>query len=753
MTSMAPQNIDAQKVELVLAQIDAIPPLAPIATRILSLTRDSKSNAQQIIDLIRTDPALTARVLSILNRAEHGVRSEVVNIENAVRMLGFETIRQITLAMKVMEVFGDEEIPDQNDGFDRTEFWKHCLAVACIARRIALVMQGADAAEEAFVCGLLHDLGKVALQTAMPKTFTRIVRRSNDSRANIADVERAILGIDHTVVGHRLAERWGLPSKLTECVWLHHQLPEALPPSVASGGHVQVVHLADTLAREQRFGYSGNHRLFTTSRDLAARIGLSDEDRVRIAESVGEEIEQRAEWIGAEEINTREVYLHALMQTTEELTTANAELSDQNRRLRREEDYFLAMRSLNLSVSPRASVREACAAGAAALRRALSLPAVVVFATSEDGRWIETGFCDGATEGTIEERPPDAPDESDDAAAAVEMARAGMWIAPPGPAFLPVIDRFRGRLGDGTTWLLPIVRENRWIAGAFFCLPTTSVAKLRQESGEIEALGAAVGLAVSQARVRTAAVSLGDELAEVNRRLMAMQGELLQSRTLETIVAMAAGAAHELNNPLAVISGRAQALRQKIDDDYVRETLDTITQQARVCSDIVTDLMDFAQSPPPEPETLDLHVCLDRLRAELASSGLLEDRVWSVEIVSDTPCVWFDSEHLESSLRELFNNAIEATDADTRRLTVKASAHPTEESVVIAVSDNGRGMTDEVRLRAMDPFFSVRPAGRARGLGLARVHRWMRQGGGGIRIESEPGRGTCVELSLPVARA
>ncbi|MFQ5411566.1 MAG: HDOD domain-containing protein, partial [Phycisphaerae bacterium] len=631
--------------------------------------------------------------------------------------------------------------------------WKHCLAVACIARRVAQVRLGADAAEEAFVYGLLHDLGKVALQTAMPKTFARIVRRTDEARANIADVERAILGIDHSVVGHRLAERWGLPGRLTECIWLHHQLPEALPPSVAGGGHVQVVQLADTIAREQRFGYSGNHRLFTTSRDLAARIGLAEADRVTISESVGEEIEQRAEWIGAEEINAREVYLRALMQTTEELTTANAGLSEHNRRLRREEDYFLSMRSLNQSVSPRASVREACAAGASALRRALSLPAVVVFTTSPDGRWIETGYDDGTTEGTIEERRSDAPDETDDAAAAVEMARAGMWIAPPGPAFLPVVDRYRGRLGDGTTWLLPIVREQRWIAGALFCLPATSVANLRRESGEIEALGAAVGLAISQARVRSAAVSLGDELAEVNRRLIAMQGELLQARTLETVVAMASGAAHELNNPLAVISGRAQALRQQIEDAHVREALETISQQAQACSDIVTDLMDFAQSPPPRPETVDLHICLDRLRAELASSGLLEARACTIEIASDTPCVWFDSEHLTACMRELFDNAIEATDAETRGLTVKVCAHPTEESVVISVSDNGRGMTDEVRNRALDPFFSVRPAGRARGLGLARVHRWMRQGGGQIRIESEPGRGTRVELRIPIARS
>lgn len=750
MTLQAPKNVDSRKVELILAQLEAIPPLSQIATRILALTEDSKSHAKQIVELIGSDPSLTARILSILNRAEHGLRAKVVTIENAVMMLGFDRVRQITLALKVMEVFNVDE-SSQAEGFDRAEFWKHCLAVACAARRIAIALKGAVSQEEAFVCGLLHDMGKIALETAMPKSFERVVRKTDQHRLDISDVEREVLGVDHTVVGRRLAERWNLPAQLTECIWLHHQPPETLPSSLGAGLHVLIVQFADAIAREQRIGYSGNHRLPTSSRVFIERLGLSDDNHREIIESLGEEIEQRAEWIGVERIDTRGVYLRALMQTTEELTAANAELSEQNRRLERKADYFTALHLLNRDVTPTASVRATCDAGAKALRCALGVESVLVFVTGVGGEWTEVGYCEGLSKSHIEPYQAGAAGDADDVASAVAMAKTGTWITPPGRSFEPLVDRYRGMLGDGQMWLLPIVREEQWVGGALFAAPAAKIASLKTESAEIEGLSTAIGLAASQAQAQAAARRLGDELMLVNRRLVTMQGELLKAETLESVVAMAAGAAHELNNPLAVISGRAQLLLEHVRDSDVRETLNAILEQAHACSDIVTELMSFARSPSPEPEAVDLESCIKNLKTELTSKGLVEADAIEIEVMSDTPPVWFDRSLLVRLFGELFENAIEATDSATCRLAVKATPHLTEECVVVTVSDNGRGMTPETLGRAMDPFFSSRPAGRGRGLGLSRVQRWLQQGGGAIRIDSKPGQGTRVEMRLPLA--
>ncbi|MFQ5429347.1 MAG: HDOD domain-containing protein [Phycisphaerae bacterium] len=751
MTSRGPKLTQPQRIELVLAQLESIPPLAPIAAKILSLTDDPTSHARQIVELIAADPALTARILSIINRAEHGVRSEVVDIDSAIRMLGFNAVRRVTLTLKVMDVFGPAGASDAGPTFDRAEFWKHCLVVGCAARRLAAEIRAPVTPEDAFVCGLLHDIGKIALQTALPKSYDRIVRTANADRSDIADAERAVLGVDHTAIGHRLAERWGLPGRLRESIRLHHQPPEALPPSIRAGRHVQIVQLADLIAREQHIGYSGNHRMPIGSRELSERLEIPADVCRGVAEALPEEIEQRAVWIGIEDVGALQVYLRALSQATEELTAVNAELSDQNKRLARQADYFAALRALNQAVSPRASVREACMAGASALRRALSVPVVLVFVTSGDGCWFEYGHCGDERKSGIEPRPPDAPDESADAAAAVSFAHSGTWIAPPGPAFRPLVDRYRGVLGPGPTWLLPLVREQRWVGGALFAAPPERAAAIRMEATEIEALSAAIGLAIAQAQAQFSAAALGDELVEVNRHLVATQNELLEAKTLKTIVAMAAGAAHELNNPLAVIAGRAQALRAQAQDADVREALDAVLKQAHVCSDIVSELMGFARSSAPRPERVALPAVFESLKTELLSDGLLEGGILDIAVASDTPPVHFDRGHLTGLLREILRNGIEATAPQARRLTVKARRDLAEECVVVTVADNGRGMTKEVHARALDPFFSSRPAGRGRGLGLARVHRWLQQGGGTIRIDTEPGRSTCVELRLPVA--
>ncbi|MEE8385921.1 MAG: HDOD domain-containing protein, partial [Dehalococcoidia bacterium] len=561
MTSAASSQVQPQKVELILAQLDGLAPLAPIAARVLQLTEDNRSNAREIVQLIESDPSLTARVLSLLSRVEHGVRREAVSVENAVLMLGFDTIRQLVLAVKVMDVFGAAARPSDSTEFDRLEFWKHCLGVACAAWRIAKTVPSAARPEEAFVLGLLHDIGKDALNSTMPKSFARILRKCEQTHAEMTDVERAVLGVDHAVVGHRLADRWRLPQRLAECIWLHHHAPEALPASVAAGKHVQIVQLADVLVREHRIGFSGNHCSATASGELAARLGLPELDRQAIVESLAKEIESRAAWIGAEEITSSEVYLKALMRSTEELTVTNAALHEQNKRLQRKAEYFAALGWLNQSVSPKASVREVCGAGAEALRREFGVSGVLVFVTSDDHRWVEVGLSSGIVQSEILERPPDAPDDSDDTALAVQTALAGTWIAPPGRSCALLIDRYRGSLGEGPVWLLPLVREQRWIGGALFAADGAAVARLRVDAAEIEALSAAVGLAISQAQAQTAAITLSDELAEANRRLAATQNELLRTKTLETVVAMAAGAAHELNNPLAVISARAQMVR------------------------------------------------------------------------------------------------------------------------------------------------------------------------------------------------
>lgn len=752
--STAAPIIDAPKIELILSQLDSLPALAPVATRILSLTSDDNANTRQLIEAVGSDPSLTARVLSVLGSAAYAVRPESVNLANAVKLLGFQTIRQLALAAKVMEIFSSRADVGDEDAFDRREFWKHCLGVACAARGIAAASRCGIAPEEAFVLGLLHDLGKVALDTVMPKSYARVVRQSRQSYGDIADIERSVLGVDHAVVGHRLAERWSLPRTLVESIWLHHQAPESLPASVSRGRHVQVVQLADVLVRRQRIGFSGNYTESFVSESLAAELGLTPEAQRAIMESLAGEIEARAAWIGVDDMTSQDVYLRALLQTTEELTVANAALSDRNRRLQRETAYFSALGWFNATLSPQAAVRDVCAIGADAIRRALDVYGVVLFVVEADGKWVEAGLAaDGALQSEIVDMSAKPILPEPDATLAVQLAASGAWLSPPGRAFDEIVLRYRPHLGEGEVWLLPVVCGQRWQGGAIITASLDQAAALRSESACLAVISAAIGLAIAQAQSKAAALNMSDELAEANRRQASMQAALVQMKSLETTVALAAGAAHELNNPLAVISGRAQMLTGQASTDQMRTQLEQIASQAQLASDIVTELMDFAQPRPPAPKFVALPDVFQAVINDLIAAGLLTREEANVDVESDTPPVWFDGDYLNRLFRELILNAIDATTPGQRRLTIKAAADRAEENVVVQVSDNGRGMTPDILSRAKDPFFSWRPAGRGRGLGLARVTRWLADGNGSIAIQSRLESGTTVELRFPTRAA
>ncbi len=132
---------------------------------------------------------------------------------------------------------------------------------------------------EAFVCGLLHDLGKIALDAILPKSFARVVEAADLLRGNIADVERSVIGLDHMVAGKRLAERWELPTALRDCIWLHGQTPAALPATVTNPRMVNLITLADMLVREQHLGFSGNYTFTIAKHTLIDAIGLTAADQ------------------------------------------------------------------------------------------------------------------------------------------------------------------------------------------------------------------------------------------------------------------------------------------------------------------------------------------------------------------------------------------------------------------------------------------------------------------------------------------
>jgi signal transduction histidine kinase len=289
------------------------------------------------------------------------------------------------------------------------------------------------------------------------------------------------------------------------------------------------------------------------------------------------------------------------------------------------------------------------------------------------------------------------------------------------------------------------------IGGVVWGAPTGESQRLSTQVQELTALGGGWSLALRTAQIREEARTLAEQLAEANRKLQSAQAEILRSRTMITVGEMAAGAAHEMNNPLAVISGRSQLLASQLTDPKQKAAAHLIHEQSHRLTDIITELMDFAKPVPPQIRECDLADLIDRALHEAKMQADVVDRRVEVTI-GDVPAVVVDGDQVMAALVELFDNSFNATDPVRGHIQVNAAFDPFSRKVAITIADNGSGMDENTLKRAFDPFFSSRPAGRRRGMGLPKALRWVEASGGSIRLESRMGQGTRSLVLLPAAQ-
>jgi signal transduction histidine kinase len=316
-----------------------------------------------------------------------------------------------------------------------------------------------------------------------------------------------------------------------------------------------------------------------------------------------------------------------------------------------------------------------------------------------------------------------------------------------------LVDQFRHELGKGPHWAVGFYDQGRWVGSAVISAGDQNMAARHNESQELEALLSAAGLALGGALQHAETDRLAEELACANQELVSAQEALLRQKSLNIVGEMAAGAAHELNNPLAVVSGRSQLLMNRISDEEVRAALEVIHKQAHRCSEIVSELMSFAKPNPPQPESIKLAGLISRLKDRWTAKYRLETDQIEVRIEEPDATVWADPSHLTEVFDEIVANAAAAMEPEGGKLIVNCPCPLTDDNRTLEFVDNGCGMDPDVLEHALDPFFSHRPAGRGRGLGLSRAYRLVEINGGTLHLSSRPAEGTRVTIGLPSTAA
>ena len=244
-----------------------------------------------------------------------------------------------------------------------------------------------------------------------------------------------------------------------------------------------------------------------------------------------------------------------------------------------------------------------------------------------------------------------------------------------------------------------------------------------------------VGRDVTQRKQAEAEIRRQREAAHLRERLASL-GSLL------------AGVAHELNNPLSVVVGRAIMLEDEVDDPVVRASLSRLRAAAERCSRIVKSFLALAREKPRETRPVDVRNVLDsvlELAYGLRSAGVETER----SDAPDLPLVSADEDQLHQVFLNLLVNAHQALEAvpPPRRLWVRTAA--AGEMVSIEVADNGPGVPVALRHQILEPFFTTKPVGAGTGLGLSVCHSILMAHGGAITVEDRPGGGARFIVTLP----
>ncbi len=254
-----------------------LPTLPSVVLKVNEALTNNTATIDSVSETIGRDASLTSKVLRLANSSYYGFSYRVDTLARAVTVLGFNTIRSLATTVSVFEIFG----AGRTASFDMEGLWRHSLGCATAARAL---VQGKDPAlcEKAFVCGLIHDMGKIVIAQNLPDETSRILGRLDDGDpADLAEIEEEILGFTHFDVGALIAEKWHFPTEFSEAIRRHHHIGVGEEGEGATAGEEAdrvlacAVYAGNRAAKELGLGKSRNMRALEVGPSVWETLGLS----------------------------------------------------------------------------------------------------------------------------------------------------------------------------------------------------------------------------------------------------------------------------------------------------------------------------------------------------------------------------------------------------------------------------------------------------------------------------------------------
>ncbi len=293
-----------------------LPSFPQAAMKLLDASRDGTTSLKDISKIVETDPGISIKVLKIVNSALYGLRRKITTLPDAVIILGLDEVKKLAIGMTIFENMFKKGSTQQ---FDRLLFWRHSLAVAVLSEQIAKEI-GLVAPEEAYIAGLLHDIGKIFLDIQGKKNYGDFINDLSISTELVIEKERDFIGLGHDDIGAYFCSLWKLPEKFVIAVKYHHQPFEHQDFTKEEVLLISIVALADFLCWTQGIGSFDFIRPPVLSPEVERTIDLDSIDIIKCILQMNKEMERISEFYN--------FVFPSVSQLRENLLWANLKLSN-----------------------------------------------------------------------------------------------------------------------------------------------------------------------------------------------------------------------------------------------------------------------------------------------------------------------------------------------------------------------------------------------------------------------------------------
>lgn len=699
------QSIQDIRNQLLVARLPAMP---QILLKLIELCESDEAGMSELAKLIANDAGMTAKVLGVANSAAYHRGGNKVGLVQALNVLGSELIKTLVISESVYQTFNG--FPHAS-GLDLRGFWKHSLTVAVLAREIAKAMNYAQP-EEAYLAGLLHDVGQLALLAAAPNDYVHMFMLPD--KADLCVLEQNALHISHAEAGAWLIERWNLDSFMADSILYHHEDTARLETAHPL---IRIVRLAHVIGDAD------------AEKQLAAEAGALCKIEVTelqgIVQGASAQIKRAAEYLGVDISGVQDVLAPPVhMPVASVSDQAQGRLTDEirNRSLMAELGQALARQKGD------AQMLDAMRQNA---RMLFNMEDTVIFLMDGNGQALVGVSFDSQRQRLAEFS---ITLSAGGVIAESALQRRPAFIGPERGLRSIAEDQLLRIFAAECLVCVPIASASRCLGMLVAGVPGWRMVDLKRQEKWLQTFGTQAASALSAASDR----------GEIDRRIASLKDEYKASSRKMV---------HEVSNPLAIIKNYLGVLDEKSSrQEPLTDEISILNEEIDRVSNI---LGEFAGAVPKVQENVtDMNrVVRDLVRLFRESKFMPPSVQISAQMPEEPAEIDGSADVIKQVLINLIKNAVEALPVGGQ-IVVQNNGSVFRDGRAfyeLSVIDTGPGIPADILAHLFSPVQSTK-AGKNRGVGLSIVHGLVKRLNGLISCRSSK-EGTVFELLIPARTA